>query len=231
MSVSGKPLPTPSFAIATFSGQKNTWIHFFGVYTILMNERMMRIILGAIDAGGDDMEGRSIELAETMESILGGKDSIIQDEFEFHRFGRTYQLQTRTEGLVVLKQALDDGSDDGYFIENGHTLRAFHAQIGNLLDNKPPVPSRTPVAEGRLVTNNDFQETRTKIQALLDEYAKGVAITEVAAAGLDAEFGSARGRVLASQGISKIATEEETVEEDVPKGYTESPFKPKPIIG
>jgi len=141
--MSKNSLPIPSFAIAVFSGADSTWTHFFGIYTMLMNERMFRIVLGAINAADskeEGMEGRSEDLAEAMESILNGQDCNIQNECSLHRFGRTYQMQVRTEGLVTLKQALDDGSDDGYFPEHGNTLRAFYAQISNLLDSKLPVP-------------------------------------------------------------------------------------------
>lgn len=150
MSKDSKSLPVPSFAFAVFTGTDSQWLHFFGIYTILMNERMFRIILGAINAAADrdGMEGRSIDLAEAMESILDGKDANIQKECSLHRFGRTYQMQVRTEGLVTLKQALDDGSDKGFFPEHGSTLAAFYAQISNLLEGKLPVPSKQAVAVG-----------------------------------------------------------------------------------
>ena len=130
---------TPSFAIATYNakshGEPAKWVCFMGIFTIEMNEAMVKLLIEVIDNGGG---GEEVELDDDVYDLVEGLESLqnedkqstnkqSNDSFSWSRFDTVYTIKCRLIGLDLLREAVIDGAD----LRN-QSLYAFVAETNNV---------------------------------------------------------------------------------------------------
>ena len=134
----------PSFGFAHYTGKTAgklvRWICFNGIFSIQLNEPMLKLLIDAIDTGADDLgelEDDIFDLAETLEFVHDGQTPKPNPNFSitcFRASGQTiFTIQCGLPGLEILCAGVSDGAD--YASPRGKSLWAFVQEARMLIDD------------------------------------------------------------------------------------------------
>lgn len=129
----------PSFSFATYNGktdgQPAIWLSFWGTYTMVLNESMLRLLIDTLDNGADEdgsLEDEIFDLVEALEALIDRETAHKETGmFLVATFNNVFTVQCRVDGLSQLREAINAGAD--YETFGGPSLYALVGQCDSLI--------------------------------------------------------------------------------------------------